>query len=222
MNVTILSHYRSGIYWLIATLKNNMPKVHIYPEDNFAHLEVSRNPGVDKAIFLVRDGRDCLVSSYSCNLQRAENDPGWTEGRLWRSKSFKEHLRWPYREILNRRKEVINTMDPVAYWAKYNRDWIADVKTKKLLVRYEDLHSDQTAQLLRIREFYGLPAKKMEPIPTTKSCSFEYKPTDIYTPRRPGNWKKVFDEEDNDYFWETAGDVMRFFGYEKSVPKKVA
>lgn len=219
MNVTILSHYRSGIYWLIQILKTNMPKVRIYPEDNFAHLEVSRNPGVPKAIFLVRDGRDCLVSSYSCNLQRAKNDPGWTEGRRW-NKPFKETLKWRYREILNRRKEVINTLNPVEYWMRYNGDWLNDTTIKKHIVRYEDLHKNQTEEVLKIRKFYNLPPKEIEEIPTSKSCSFEYKPTDIYTPRSPGNWKKIFDEEDNDYFWEIAGEVMERLGYEKSLPDK--
>jgi hypothetical protein len=217
MKVTILSHYRSGIYWLIQILKKNLPKVKIYPEDNFAHLEVSRNPGVPMAVFLVRDGRDCLVSSYSCNIQRARNDPKWQEGKQWLDKSFKETLKWNYRKILNKKKEVINIMNPVKYWAKYNRDWLNDLTTKKIIVKYEDLHKDQTKEVLRIRRFYNLPEKKIEEVGTKKSCSFEYKPTDIYTPRNPGNWKKIFDEEDNEYFWSIAGEVMERLGYEKRV-----
>lgn len=220
MNVTILSHYRSGIYWLIEILKKNLPKVHIYPEDNFAHLEVSRNPGVAMALFLVRDGRDCLVSSYSCNIQRAENDPGWTEGKQWKNKSFKETLRWRYRHILNRKKEVINTLNPVEYWTRYNGDWLKDTTIKKHIVQYEDLHKNQTKEVLKMRKFYNLPPKEIEEVSSEKTCSFEYKPTNIYTPRCPGNWRKIFDEEDNDYFWGIAGEIMEKLGYEKSLPYK--
>jgi len=215
VNVTILSHYRSGIYWLIEILKNNMPKVHIYPEDNFAHLEVSRHPGVDKAIFLVRDGRDCMVSSYSCNVQRAKNDSGWQEGTQWKNLEFKETLRWNYREVLNKKKEVINRLNPVQYWKKYNQDWLDDKTITKLIIRYEDLHHDQANQMQLIRKFYGLPEKEIMVIDNKKSCSYEYKPTNIYTPRTPGNWKKIFEDEDNDYFWEIAGETMERLGYEK-------
>jgi hypothetical protein len=213
MKITILSHYRSGIYWLIEILKNNIPKMEIYPEDNFAHLEVSRHPGVDKAILLVRDGRDCMVSSYSCNIQRAKNDSEWAEGKLWKGLSFKDTLRWNYREILNKRKEVINTMNPVQYWKKYNQDWLDDKTIMKIIVRYEDLQTNQENQVQFIRKFYGLPEKEILVIDNKKSCSFEYQPTDVYTPRTPGNWKKVFDEKDNDYFWSIAGDTMERFGY---------
>jgi len=216
MNVTILSHYRSGIYWLKAILKENIPKFHLYPEDNFAHLEVSRNPGVDKAILLVRDGRDCMVSSYACNIQRAENDPKWSEGKKWQGMSFKETVKWRYREILNKKKEVMNTLNPVEYWARYNGDWLKDTTIKKLIVRYEDLCTDQITEVGRIRKFYGLPETTIGVIPTSKSCSFEYRPIEgVYTPRQPGNWKNLFDDEDNNYFWEIAGKVMEKLGYEK-------
>lgn len=215
MKITILSHYRSGAYWLIEILKNNLPRVEIYPEDNYLHLEVSRNPGVDKAIFLVRDGRDCLVSSWACNTQRAVNEPGWTESKQWKDKPFKDTLRWNYREILNKRKEVINTMNPVQYYAKYNGDWLKDKTIKKVIVRYEDLQTDQVKEVNKIRRFYGLPWKEIAVIDNKKTCSYEYKPTVFYTPRIPGNWKKVFDEEDNEYFWSIAGEVMERLEYER-------
>jgi len=216
MNVTILSHYRSGIYWLIEILKRNIPKFHLYPENNFAHLEVTRNPNVPKAILLVRDPRDCFVSSYSCNVQRAANDKAWAEGRKWEGRSFKDTLTWEYREVLNRNKEVILKLNPVEYWVKYYTDWLAE-KTPKIMVRYEDLHNNQEFEIKRIRSFYGFdPDKRVEALDRTKSYSFEYKPTDTYTPRTPGNWKKVFDHEDNEYVWKMAGKLMREFGYERN------
>ena len=215
MKVTILSHYRSGIYWLIEILKRNIPKFKVYPGDNFAHLEITRNPNVERALLLVRDPRDCMVSSYSCNVQRAHNDKKWAEGRKWEGRRFKDTLTWQYREVLNRKKEVIIKLNPVEYWVKYYEDWLAE-HTQKLLVKYEDLIEEQDWEIRRIRAFYGYDrTKPVETLDNTKSYSFEYKPTDIYTPRTPGNWKKVFDDEDNEYVWKIAGKLMRKFGYER-------
>lgn len=215
MNVTILSHYRSGIYWLIEILKRNIPKFKVYPENNFAHLEVTRNPHVDKAIFLVRDPRDCFVSSYSCNVQRAANDKAWKEGRRWEGKTFKETLRWEYREVLNRKKEVLFKLNPVEYWVYYYSKWLEE-STPKITIRYEDLHECQELMIRAIRMFYDFDhLKEVEVLDRSRSYSFEYKETDTYTPRTPGNWKKVFDHEDNEYVWKIAGELMEKFGYER-------
>ena len=180
------------------------------------HLEVSRNPHVERAILLVRDPRDCLVSSYSCNVQRAANDKEWKEGRQWENKTFKDTLSWEYREILNRKKEVILKLNPVEYWVKYYEDWLAE-STPKITVKYEDLHDNQDWEVRRIRNFYGYDrTKPVITLDNAVSYSYEYKETDIYVPRRPGNWKAAFDYNDNEYIWSIAGETMEKFGYERA------
>lgn len=178
----------------------------IQPDRNHIGAEEDVKPG--NVVLLVRDGRDVLTTAYWSNQ---------TIGREkeLRNQSFTEFLNSKYREVLNRKKEVLFKLNPVEYWVYYYSKWLEE-STPKINVRYEDLHECQELMIRAIRMFYDFDhLKEVEVLDRSRSYSFEYKETDTYTPRTPGNWKKVFDHEDNEYVWKIAGKLMEKFGYER-------
>ncbi|WP_018935324.1 sulfotransferase domain-containing protein [Thioalkalivibrio sp. ALJ24] len=87
-----------------------------------------------KVVFMVRDPRDVLVSSYFQKTRRNANYQGRME----------DYVR-------ERRGGIETLVDFYNIWAR-NRDVPGDF----LLLRYEDLHADTTGQLRRVLEFIGM------------------------------------------------------------------
>ena len=87
-----------------------------------------------KVVFMVRDPRDVLVSSYFQKTRRNANYQGRME----------DYVR-------ERRGGIETLVDFYNIWAR-NRDVPGDF----LLLRYEDLHTDTADQLRRVLEFIGM------------------------------------------------------------------
>lgn len=105
-----------------------------------------------KVIFLVRDPRDVLVSSYFQKTRRNYNYEG----------TLSEYVR-------ERRGGIESIIEFYNIWAE-NRNVPADF----LLVTYEDLHADTATQLCRVLDFLGLGEVTDEAVNrSVDMCRFE-------------------------------------------------
>lgn len=125
----------------LAQFHPNIPKISVIHDDypqwkKPDDLTASKAEYKDKqAIFLVRDPRDVLVSSYFQKTKRRQAYQGSLSDYLHEEVgSFKAILRF------------------YNIWAE-NRS----VPQRFLLVRYEDIHADPCKELRRVIDFLGLP-----------------------------------------------------------------
>jgi len=157
-----------------------------------------------RVIYVLRDGRDVMVSHYLylCGLDRFD-------GSLL--------------EFLKSRKKGPHQ------WAKHVSAWLAPVADRSLLtVRYEDLVEDAAGQLHRMAEFAGLPhadenvewaverssfetMRRLQDAggrPYDKAEDFEHVRTGVV-----GDWRNWFEGPHKSMFEKRAGQVFRRCGY---------
>jgi hypothetical protein len=170
--------------------------------------KVKRN---SRLVYVYRDGRDVLTSSYHFDKFRAPDLPDRTFGEFLRSPSLMVPVNWP------------PEMTPLECWVRHVSEWL-EVEGC-LTVSYEELVRDPDAALRKLAAFLGLP-----PPPAVKPIKFHRPslPARIYRrltrrqftssavkPRKGvvGDWVNHFTKDDEALFWEHAGPVMRRLGY---------
>lgn len=143
-----------------------------------------------KVIYVVRDGRDVMVSLYYY-LQHIGRDPG----------TFSEFLKQDNEFDVDR----INRID---YWVQHVAGWMdnADV-----VIQYEALHSKYEEAVKTMIGVLGFRPKE-----DIVSISLGDDHSSAVVPRRGtiGDWKNHFSLEDLDYFNEKAGGIMAKLEYE--------
>jgi hypothetical protein len=206
MRFKIFSHIRSGTEWFIKILETNLHEEvrvkkagHRLVENEWLRFE----PIKTNNIYIVRDGRDTLVSSYKY----------WVNGGSPRFKigdaiekhnvSFSQFLRGetPW----NGGKELIHynhVLDPVCHWVNHTR-WIYYA----YYVRYEDLKNNFREAINTVSREFNTPLIHADPKPVDKLVGVK--------PRKGivGDWKNYFNEKDLEYFWKKAGHRMVELGY---------
>jgi len=164
-------------------------------------------PAAPNVVYLLRDGRDVLVSYYH-HFRKFNGFEG----------DFSEFLRSD-----KRRTE----------WADHVQGWIFDNALAKpfCLIRYEDMLRDPLAEVKKIVAFSGLKNSEEQIRSATEQARFEnmrrveevkgmpyYKPknTEMRFIRqgKSGGWKDVFSEEDKAYFKQHFGAALIKCGYE--------
>jgi hypothetical protein len=168
----IIAHPRSGSTWLRTIITNILepdvksnPDVFnsLIPGVSFRNVKQIRNltsprimtshtmylPGLPKVIYMVRDGRDVLVSYYHYMVFRQSRFTV-TERNHVEPVDFATFINRYYRGFYGHiwDKHVLSWLD---------NDFASDNK-RFLLVRYEDLSTDTSETLLRVTKFLGIPA----------------------------------------------------------------
>ncbi|HTD68312.1 MAG TPA: sulfotransferase domain-containing protein [Candidatus Limnocylindria bacterium] len=166
-------------------------------------------PAASNVVYLLRDGRDVLISYYH-HFRKFDGFEG----------GFSDFLRSD-----KRRTE----------WADHVQGWIFDNPLAKpfCLIRYEDMLRDPFAEVKKIAQFSGLKNSDEHIRRATEQASFEnmrrveevkgmpyYKPknTEMRFIRqgKSGGWKDVFTEEDKAFFKQHFGAALIKCGYESS------
>lgn len=146
------------------------------------------------AIYLVRDGRDCLVS-YAHFTQEIADRPKFRE--------------------LTHKRAIIRLMrrgNPYGGWSRHVLAWRERPATE--FVRFEDLVEDQVGALGSAAEKLGIDL----PEPKNAGVSFEEmrarsrKPELVRRGRKEA-WRTEFPPDLMDEFWERHGDAMEAVGY---------
>ena len=144
----------------------------------------------DKAIYLLRDGRESVLSYYSY-----------------------------HRDYTDQKKcllDIIAGDTQFGGWGEHVLAWAPCTRPDTLLVKFEELISDPLGQVDRISEFTGLEPVSdslptFEELHTTGPRFFRSGKTD--------SWKKVFSEYDHHAFWLRNYAQMIVCGYERDMPE---
>ncbi|MBW1923363.1 MAG: sulfotransferase domain-containing protein [Deltaproteobacteria bacterium] len=231
-DVFLVSYPRSGNTWLrfiIANLQNDnsaepidFHTVHHFVPD--IEMESGRalarnmkgprilkthgrhDPRIRKAVYLLRDGRDVMVSYYHYLLG---------QGRIY--STFLEFLK-----------------TGPAYpcqWQEHVTSWLGNRKkrTEILLVRYEDLLHDAFGQTKKVAEFLGLSQDdhciqeaiskstfaRMSQMEREKGRAHHDSTKGFRFIRKgiSGDWRNYFEERHKKVFKNQANDVLIRFGY---------
>ncbi|MCF8238478.1 MAG: sulfotransferase domain-containing protein [Saprospiraceae bacterium] len=152
-------------------------------------------------VYLVRDGRDALVSiaHHRTNIVAPGSD-------------FLENLEEAFRA------------EQGSYfggWGLNVAEWMARAD---IIIRFEDLILDPIGQLERIRDFVQLPDPEKEALPTFSSQRFgnpKYGPQKgenqlFFRKGKSNGWKDEMPDHLEERFWQKHGQVMESLGYLRS------
>lgn len=160
------------------------------------------------AIYLVRDGRDAVVSM--AHQRKDIIAPG---------SDFRENLKMAI---------VAEYGGYFGGWSENCRQW---VQRSQLIIRYEDLISNTVATVERVRKLMQLPEPDYSRIPTFEQLKFgtpqygngteellgdlkvDNYPQKFYRKGKAGGWKEDMDDELHDLFWSYHGEMMEHLGY---------
>ncbi len=241
----IVEYPKSGGTWLgqlissyfdIPFPRNRMPVLrrsvvhgHFLPMDRIKNAE--------KIFFMVRDGRDIMVSMYYHFLVWNEKNKLQPKDILYYRKKleFKDYT--DIRKNLPEFMEFVFTDKPSKLtrfrhegnWVEFNNGWldfIDDHSENTIITRYESLLEDTEKELARILTVYGIkdPDKNRIKI-VVKKFSFENQAKrkqgienskSFLRKGISGDWKDKFSKEAGEVFSHYANDMLIRLGYEKN------
>lgn len=181
-----------------------------------------------KLIYIVRDGRDVLVSERFRNLVE--------ESRFLKpeDKGIIEELRKDQRQFTNGTRSIFTE----TFIRRVAQGWVANLQETKnegerlfgnnyCSLRYEDVLERPVEELTRLWKVLGV--KKIDQSLEKKiKAEMEYNPDEEWQAKRnegiasflpkgqAGNWERLFTEEDKSIFKEVASQTMIEWGYELS------
>ncbi len=168
---------------------------------------VPRDPDIP-AVYLVRDGRDALVSMANQRVDLIDS-----------ASDFRQNL-----------KEAI-LAEGGSYFGGWSRNVSEWLKRAAVVIRFEDLIRDPVSSIERIRPLLDLPTPDLSRVPTfrdLKSREFKYgsgiehgfsedrrkKMLDKNFRRgKVGSWRDEMPEDLHRLFWELHGAAMKVLGY---------
>lgn len=215
MLVWLASYPRSGNSYFRATSGQlfGVKSFSIYPEEN-AHLSTlevhasakTKNSVLVKthelpkdqhrAIYLVRDGRDSVISYAHWALSR---------------KSEKESIDPKSRQFQNQLRAIIATSGYFGGWSTHVFAW--HKRPNRYIVRFEDLVANPVEVVSRALEFANLPFQVDPKIHPIEFKSLRAKNPVLYRKGVVGNWKTDMSPEIQELFWRKCGSAMKLLGY---------
>lgn len=94
-----------------------------------------------KVIYVLRDGRDVLVSLYFYYKKVSKN----------KTLSFSDFIR---------QKDVKSEVNGIEYWKMHVDGWLSQKELNILPVSYEEMHFDYTKTLKKLEEFLEIPFRR--------------------------------------------------------------
>jgi len=181
-------------------------KTHLLPTQVFP--KSKRIP----AVYLVRDGRDALVSMAH----------------------HKKDIKDPSTEYLENLHDAILAVGDTYFggWSTHVNKWLARAN---IVIRYEDLVKDPIESVEKIREVIELPPPNNIHLPTFEEMKFNSskrisKSVPLGIKKKPdrrkhffrrgisGAWKDEMPDDLHKLFWELHGDAMVTLGYTEGMP----
>lgn len=164
------------------------------------------DPRFPRIIYLVRDGRDAMISYYNYQTARGRFDG-----------SFKHFL--------------LSSRIPYGHWEDHVQSWLnAQGQTELLLVRFEDLLQDTQYELERMVQFIGISATpdtlnyavqtstfdQMRKLEETRGRPYGRKTQRFVRRGTAGHGKGEFDEECKAIFKARTNNLLCELGYVSS------
>ncbi len=178
-------------------------KTHLLPKDL-----IPDDPSIP-AIYLVRDGRDAVVSIAH----------------------HRKDLVNPGSDFLMNLQEAIVAAEG-SFFGGWSQNAAAWIRRAQLVIRYEDLIADPVAVFKRVEKLIPLPPAKWDKLPdfaelkagkpkyggTSKLVDPQFNPeefaTKFFRKGKSGGWKEEMPAHIQDLFWNYHGDIMERLGYE--------
>lgn len=173
-------------------------KTHLLPADI-----VPNDPAIKK-VYLLRDGRDALISMAH----------------------HKKDIIKPGTDFYNNLLESILGWEDVDFagWSENVKQWLS---VADLVIKYEDLVADPLGQVEKLRQLIDLPEPNAEQLPTFEKLKFgdpryggeRGRQDRAFRRGKAGGWKDEMPTELHQLFWELHGDAMELAGYGKALEK---
>jgi hypothetical protein len=243
LNSYLLVEYpKSGATWLgqlissylnIPFPRNRLPMIkkslihgHYFPNKKFKHF--------NKIFFMIRDGRNVIVSYYYFFFFMASETPNHKD-YLYIKKQLVFKNYDDVKSNLPSFIEFMFTYTPPKYirisyegnWSDFNRKWSNYCREnidKVIMVKYEDLLKDTEKELIRILNrlnTFGIDEERVKEI--VKKYSFQRQsgrkqgnenPKSFLRKGISGDWKNKFTKKAAEVFYHYAGDLLIDLGYE--------
>jgi len=144
----------------------------------------------DKAIYMIRDGRETLVSYFKYLQHYTEDAPS----------------------LLS----VLAGAVAFGPWSDHVLAWDPVERGNTLLLRFEDVIKHPHEHLEHLSRFLGVePISQSLP----DFAQLHATDPNFFRSGRTDSWKAVFTEDDHNLFWLLHGDVMAKHGYTTDVPE---
>lgn len=243
-SVLIVEYPKSGGTWLGQLLaealklpfpRNRMPIASrsIYHSHYLPQWRISKNKPI---IYLVRDGRDVMISKYYHQLVWHEKNRKYPKNVLYhRSKvpfndyeNIKENLLEFIRYDFEHHPSLFHQFTYMGNWCEYNRTWLDKMKTSDhiYLVKYEDLLKDTTKTLDQLlKNAFGLELNNEKLQFIIDKYSFENQAKrksgvenkgSFLRKGVSGDWKNYFGIKEKELFKQYSGNLLIELGYEKN------
>lgn len=177
----------------------------IHPNDrdteapsNLVGVKTHGLPGTDSnpAVYIVRDGRDALVSYAHFALNYTFHIPP--------ADITTEQVRQTIRNLLREERSTYGS------WAENVKAWLARPRTH--VVKFEELVAQPEAIADRIVASLGLGLRPItEGVPTFDELN-AVNPK-FFRKGKRGGWREVFTPELTELFWRQSRDAMKLAGY---------
>ena len=181
-------------------------------EWQFARTILNNSP----TIYVHRDGRDVMVSLYYYMQSFSETV---------RNQSFADFLRGE-----SAIAGAESGFSRPGFWAHHVKSWLG--KDNLLVVPYKDIETDYEATVGRMADFLKVSVyPNLQPVSALGRQDGDGVIDNMLgrlgVPRRrgagphrqrigkSGDWRRVFDRRDREFFMKEAGDMMRHLGYER-------
>ena len=170
-------------------------KTHNLPHDN------------SPAIYLVRDGRDSLVS-YAHYMMSFQNNSFQVTCR----KKIKTLLGWnEYAEILN--KLIVSSGGNYGNWSEHVKQW-KERDSPTFVLKFEDLIGNPTYHIATAIEVIDSQKQfsiKNKYIPSFEELHAQW--PQFFRKGKSGSWQQEMSQELQTLFWEHHGSIMKELGY---------
>ena len=146
----------------------------------------------DKAIYIIRDGRDSIVSYYEYhrNVRKKETDI----------------------------ESVIGGYIDFGSWSDHVKSWDPANNENTLLIKYEELITRPLEMIKPLSGFLNIRAVKND-LPSFEELK-KINPV-FFRKGKTGIWKNYFNEEQHILFWVHHYHVMNAFGYRSDMPRVI-
>lgn len=191
------------------SIRNALRRINRLPSPRLVSSHTWYRSDIPAALYLVRDGRDTLISFYHYSITRKNGTENFAEFFELYCQGKYGHF-WPYH---------------VESWLDSGRKTMGD---KLMVIRFEDMKADTTAVITDITRFLAIPAtpetievaienssiKNMRKIEQSRRGKTVQTNASFYRGGKSGQWQDYFTPSIEQKFYEVASDAMRLAGYD--------
>lgn len=162
-------------------------KTHDLPTDN------------SPAVYLVRDGRDALVSHARYVQSFRKKSPGLFSSE---ERDFERTL-----------EKLIATKPQFGGWSEHVRQWTTRADARTVVVRFEELIASPQAEVEKAIDALGLNLQKLSGGIVPDFAALQKQSPEFFRKGRTGSWRDDMPPRLQELFYQHHRPVMEDFGY---------